>query len=318
MLFRKKKRAPRTVALIGLLIGIVCSNTTPIFSKILEKSGWTPVSLYFMTLLVMTIFMAVHEFMLLETGGKWGMTKEDVKGTILTTITGGVISPLLFFYGLSYVMASESVLITSMLPLFIVIFSAMFLKESFNEQTIIGGTALLVGLVILLLPDIRSAQLSWGVPMLIGSSLTGAMTTIIHKKYVKHRHLDSITLARTAMSLVIITVWMWIVEPQSFSILVQHHNVWLVIGLPVVGFLMPYFFYFRSLEHLKAMEVGMISGAGPVAGVVLSAIFLNETISHLQMISLCFMILGILSINVPLTKWRIVPSRLPEIGPLRR
>jgi hypothetical protein len=41
-------------------------------------------------------------------------------------------------------------------------------------------------------------------------------------------------------------------------------------------------------------------------------------VTGIQLVSLILIIIGILNINVPLTKWRIVPSRLMEIGPLRK
>lgn len=317
-MFTKKKKGIRRIAIAGLVLSVVCANTTPVFSKALAADGWTPLSLYFLTLLVMTLFLGVHEFMALESGAKWGMTHEDVVGTLLTTLTGGILSPILFFAGLSHVRASESVLITSILPLFIVIFACIFLAERFTKPTIVGGVFLLSGLTVLLLPDLLKARMSLGVPLLVGSSVFGAITTIIHKRYVKHRHLDSVVLVRTVISLLCMTIILAVLEPQSFELLVRPQRVWLVFGLPVVGFLMPYFLYFRALENVTAMEAGMVAGAGPVAGVILSALFLGETIVPVQLLSLGLVIAGILSINVPIGKLRIVPSRPGETGPLGR
>jgi len=66
------------------------------------------------------------------------------------------------------------------------------------------------------------------------------------------------------------------------------------------------------------MEAGLLAGTGPIIGVLMAVAFLGETITVTQMISIGLIFFGILNINVPLTRWRIVPSRLMEIGPLRK
>ena len=146
----------------------------------------------------------------------------------------------------------------------------------------------------------------------------GAMTTIMHKKYIKKRHLDSVVLVRTSLSLIIIGGWIWFAEPESFKLFSMPQNMWLVLGLPLIGFILPYFLYFRALRNIKAMEAGLVAGAGPVVGVILASAFLGEQIEQHQVLSLLLIVIGIVNINVPLTRWRIVPSRLMAIGPLRK
>ena len=181
MIFTRKKNR---LALAAILLAIIGSKTNPIFTKSLLSEGWTPLGMYFLTLLFVTIVLALHEFMLLETGGKWEMDRSDIKGTLLTTLTGGIIAPLLFLNGLRFVQASEAVLITSLLPLFIVIFAVLFLKEKFNSSMITGAFFILAGTIVLLWKDVFHAGLSIGVPLLMISSLASALTTTFHKKYV--------------------------------------------------------------------------------------------------------------------------------------
>ncbi len=317
-LFRRSLSDSKRLALGGLLLAMVTANTTPLFSKSLYDRGWTPMSTYFLALLIMTIFLAVHELMAIERGARWGMDRHDVIGTLLTTLVGGILSPLCFFLGLQYVLASEAVLLTSMMPLFIVVFAMMFLGERGSMTLFAGGALLLTGLAVLLLPDIGDARFSTGAPLLIASSFFGALTTIFHKKFVKHRHLDSIVLVRSALSLVVFGIIMLIFEPSSFSLIASPQNLWLVLGLPLIGFLAPFFLYFHALRSVKAVEAGFIAAFGPVAGVLMASVFRGEQLLPHQFLSLAFIVAGIVVINVPLTRLRIVPSRLPFEGPLRK
>ena len=318
MIHMFKSKKSNTLALSAILLAIVCSNSQPIFTKLLFKQGWTPLSVYFLIIIIVTIFLSVHEFLELEEIGRWGMTKRDIKGLILTTLSGGIISPILFFTAISYLQASEVVLLSSLTPVFTVIFAVLLLGERFSESTIIGSVFLIVGMVVLIWPDIQNIQANIGAILLVGSTTTSALTTVMHKKYIKNRHLDSIVLVRVYITLIILACWMWITEPESFKLFVSPQNMWYILGLPIIGWLLPFFLYFRALREVKAMEAGLLAGTGPIIGVLMAAAFLKETITTTQIISIGFIFFGILNINVPLTRWRIVPSRLMEIGPLRK
>jgi len=184
-LIRKTNR----VALAGILFAVILSQTNPVFTKLLLKEEWTPLGMYFLALLVMAIVLALHEFMLLEAGEKWEMDRRDIKGTLLTTLTGGILAPILFLNGLRFVQASEAVLISSLSPLFIVMFAVCMLQEKFNRNMFVGAAFLLAGTVVLLWKDVFHAELSLGAPLILFSSLASALTTTLHKKYVRHRHL---------------------------------------------------------------------------------------------------------------------------------
>ena len=125
---------------------------------------------------------------------------------------------------------------------------------------------------------------------------------------------------RTLLSTVLVFGWLLLTEPQSLAMLTMPQNVWLFLAIPLGGFLLPFFLYHSSLRsgQVKAMDAGFVSAAGKVIGVVLSAALLHEALEPRHALSIVCTMIGILLINVPLTKWRIVPSRLPDLGPLRK
>lgn len=302
--------------LAQLLLAVVLANTKPIFSKVLYDEGWSPVELYFVILLVMSIMLIAHEVISLERGERWGMQKSDVRGTLFSTVLGGVLGPILFFEGLNYVSATESMLLTSLLPLFVVLFSVYFLKEKFSNQMAFGGLFLVGGMVVLLWEDGQQFALSAGAFMIISSSILGALNTIIHKKYIKHRHLDSIVMVRSLLSLVLVGLYIGHTSNDGFAFLVEPRNIWSVLSLPVLAYLIPFFLYYRALRKTKAMDAGIIAAMGRVIGIVMASAILGEVLTQQHLLSLGLVTFGVLFINVPLTKWRVVPSRLMEIGPL--
>lgn len=305
------------MALLGIFLADSFSKTTAIFAKVLVGDGWTPVALYFLTLTMVGIFLAVHEVMSTERR-RWFLIRSDLPGILLTTVLGGILSPLFFFAGLQYASASDAVLITSLSPLFIVCFAVLMLGERFTRPMVVGGALLLAGNAVLLWRDVMQAELHAGAGFLLAAVVAGALMTTVHKKYVRNRHLDTVVFVRTLLSWVVVGGWMALTEPESFSLLAAPQNIWLILGMSVVGFILPFFLYFRSLAHVSTMEAGVMVAAGPVVGVLMASGFLGEQITLHVLISLGLIVAGILSINVPLTKLRIMPSRPMELGPLRR
>lgn len=305
-------------ALAGILLADVFSKAQPIFTKLLYRDGWTALSIYFLTLLFIVIILALHEFMQTDGRHRWVIGRGDIVGILLTTLTGGVLSPLFFMVGLLTVTAADAVLINGLIPLFIVIFSVLLLREHFSTQMVAGGVFLVAGTVVLLWQDILQAQISVGVVMILLAAITSALTTILHKKYVQHTHLDSIVLIRSLISLAVVAIIMGIAEPESFALLRNPPGVWTIFGMSGLSFIVPYFLYFRSLRNVKSVDAGVILTAGPAAGLLLAHAFLGEIIRNEQLVSFGLVAFGMFLINVPVTKLRIMPGRLMMIGPLRR
>lgn len=319
-MFRRNstKLTHHTLALLQMLFSVVLANTTPVLSKVLYEQGWSPQGLYFAVLLVMAIVLGMHELIALERGQRWGMTRKDVLGTALSTVISGIIEPIIFFTGLTYVTASESIILTSLLPFFVVLFGVLLLKERFTLQMGLGGIFLAFGVLALVWQDLIAFHVSIGVPLLLLSSFLGALTTIIHKKYIVHRHLDSIVLVRTGVSVLVIGLWLKFTDPSSLHMLSEPQHIWLFLGVPIVGFLIPFFLYFHSLRSVRTVEAGAVAAVGRVIGVVLAAGILGETLELRHAISVVSVACGILLINVPISRMRIVPSRLPFSGPLNK
>ncbi|MFH1670052.1 MAG: DMT family transporter [Patescibacteria group bacterium] len=308
----------RHLALSQMLLAVLLANLNPIFSKILYARGWTPASLYFVTLIIVGIVLLIHEYIDFDRHMRWQMRKRDFFGVLITTLTGGVLAPLFFFTGLQHVTASESIILSSMLPFFVVFFGIFLLGERFRRQMLFGGFFIVCGVLVILWPDMQAFHMSKGVPFILGSTFFGAMTTIVHKKYIKHRHLDSVVLIRTLLAIIIVGLWMILFEPTGFQILSAPENIWLLLSVPIFAFILPYFLFFNALKTIKAIDAGVIEAAGRVLAVVAASVILHEPLTSFHLLSMVFIVFGVLFINVPLTKWKIVPSRLMEMGPLRK
>jgi len=229
-----------------------------------------------------------------------------------------VIAPLLIFTALKTTTVVHTVLIQSLSPIFVVLLAMIFLGERLKKNSILGILIMLMGLGILLREEIATFAVEQATVLLLAAAFIGPMSMIMHKKYIKHRHLDSIVLIRSTLSLLIVGTWMFVAEPESFRAFTEAQNIWLVLALAIIGFIVPYLLFYSALKKMKAFEAGIISLFSPIFTILLAGSFLGESINSNELLSLAVMMVGIILINVPLTKWRIVPSRLLLMGPLRK
>lgn len=308
----------RSLLLCQMFLSVALSNMNPIFAKVLYRNGWSPIALYFSVLVVVVCVLTVHEIVALQRGERWGMTRADVLGTVITAVCGGFIAPVLFYEGLQRVSASESIIISGVLPFFVVCFAVLFLGERFKKREIAGGVCILAGFAVLRWSDIREFHMDAGTWMLLISSALSAFTVIMHKKLVQHRHIDAVIIVRSALSLLLVAGWMALRSPGDFAQLQAPQNVWLFLALPMVSYLLPFFLYFTALRKLTAGDAGLAEAVGRVIGLLVAGIVLGEAFTTQRIASLVCILLGIILVSVPLTRLRIAPSRLPVLGPLRQ
>ena len=72
-----------------------------------------------------------------------------IVSAILLALISTILASISFYEGLSIVGPSSATLISSVEPMFVVIFSAIFLNEIITSNTIIGGIIIVLGITIL-------------------------------------------------------------------------------------------------------------------------------------------------------------------------
>jgi len=81
----------------------------------------------------------------------FGLSQRGILLLILVGITGVALNNALFYYGLSFILASDSALVVAFSPILSVIYAAIILKDPFNRSQLIGtliglfGVSLIIG-----------------------------------------------------------------------------------------------------------------------------------------------------------------------------
>ena len=224
-------------------------------------------------------------------GGNIRIQRHDYRLFTLASLIG-FITTILFLYGLKLTTASNAGVITSTIPLFIVITSFFSGIEKPTVQTIAGIAVGFGGAFVLSWKGGANSANSGDFIILGGCFLMGIFT-MFSKKLV------AIYSPMVTAGWLFVLSFVWQLPYFIFKLFDQHWStlpgsIWINFWLSVIG---PLFiantFYYYSLQVMKPSRVGVYTYLIPVFTLFFAYVIRNETITLQQVIGLVIIILGI-------------------------
>jgi drug/metabolite transporter (DMT)-like permease len=176
-------------------------------------------------------------------------------------------------------------------PVIVVALSPLFFNERLTPVKLISLLAALFG-VVLISGDIMTGNANiWGITCGIASAFAYSALVIADKKA---EHVKGFENAIFQLLFAAITVVVFFVFKHGFTIDIAAGD-WLPILC--IGFIntgIGCFLYFSSIGHLPAQSVAICGYLEPLSAVLMSAIFLHETLLPLQITGAALIIAGAL------------------------
>ncbi|NPC91344.1 DMT family transporter [Bacillus sp. WMMC1349] len=233
------------------------------------------------------------------------ISKSDLWTLFMLALTGVFGFSVLLLYGLKYTTATESGIITSTTPMVICFISFMFLKEKLSRHQWLGILLAVCGISVIHLLSGESHEVIPGVPKWIGTILIfGAVVgeslfTIFGK--VLSGKLSALCIATfaTLMGFFMFLPFA-IYEALSFDFTQPTMTSWLniiyyAVIVTVVGFVLWYYGVSKVPVSTSAVFTGIIA----VSSLLLSYIFLKETIQWGHFVGIACVLLGIIATTRP-------------------
>ena len=196
---------------------------------------------------------------------------------------------VLLFEAYNYVPVSIATLTYYCAPAFVIIASAVVLKEKLTSAKIIGVITAMAGMAMVNLQsfELGSAR---GVVFGLMSAVLYASVTITNKKVKGFSGLE-VTLVQLGCASLVLLPYTMATDSvaEIFTIDLKGAVFLMVLCLFHTG--VCYWLYFVSLQKLPAHTIAMCSFLDPVSTLFMSAIFLNEKMSGVQMAG-AFIIIG--------------------------
>lgn len=240
--------------------------------------------------------------------------KEDFLDILVISILGGVLAPILLFYGLERIDASEAVILTNAQIIFTVLLSSLFFGEKPNG--IIGYTGIIIVFVGLFVAttelDTSGSLFKYepGKIMIVGAMLAWAIDNNISRRLTKR---STIWPAKIAMLKFLIggiilfgIATIAVEESSSFrsrlqiidSLLLIKPSEWLIIiAVSLFGFAGALSLLLESLKRIGTIRTMMIFSLTPIFGIVAANIVHAESISILEAIATGIIIIGIFMVS---------------------
>lgn len=274
---------------------LVASSASPTFGKELTQS-FSAISLLFLSEVIGAVFV-VLSFGLMPLLRELGKLNTHEHWMLITTsVIAGILAPFLFFYGLGQTSAVNSALFTRAEMLFLIVLSAMLLREKLTRYHVSAIVVISLGICCVALKGFTvGIEFKAGDIFVLLSALAYALNGIVVKRYLHHMHPEMIILARA-----IAASWLFFtIEPfLTINLGDEIRNM----SMAALGTLLAYGFivkflgvygFFQAIDNLKVSTVSLSGTLTVVGGILFAGFYLGESIYWYHGVGGALIILGV-------------------------
>ncbi|WP_257670770.1 DMT family transporter [Parapedobacter tibetensis] len=284
------------IAYLQLFLAMAIVGSTVVVSKLIADSFPT----FFGTSLTLIVaLIGITPFYLYQKKDiKITLKTSDWKYLVLQSLSGVVLFRVLSFYGLKMTSSVDAGIITSTTPAIIALLAMFLLKERISKNMWIGIIFAILGVSIINLftevhnsPEGVNDKIS-GNLIIIFAVACEALFTIFRKKT------PNIPAIHGSFHI----IWIGLVLSIPFAFLDIDYSALRNYSfddyLPIMyygifGSVIAFILWFDGVSKVSASVAGLFTGIMPVSAVILSFLFLNETIKWYHMIGVGLVLTGI-------------------------
>ena len=274
----------------------------------------SPVSLNFLRWTVATIVLM--PFAIRTTVKEWKLLRPHLGYLCLAALCGVTLFNTFVYVGGRYSSATNLALIgTTAAPVFVLLITAIFLKQKIAVNQIIGTILCVAGIVILIskgaLSGLTHFKLSLGYIWILMAALSFAIYTVLVRK--KPQHVSAVSfLFFIFLAGTVFLVPAYIVDQQMGSTVVWSEGIiysilYLGIGASVISFLS----WNISIKHLGPTRTALFGNLIPIFSTIEANLLLNEQFNNVTLVSFIVIMIGLAIANLNAIKGfakKIVPT----------
>ena len=280
---------------LGLLFAILAAcgfAAKAIFAKMAYRYGVDGVTLVTMRLLLVIPLLLF--FRLFQRRAIQPLSRLDKGWLILLGLLGYYLSSLFDFLGLETVSASVERMILCLYPTMTVLLSAWLTHTPISRPT---RKALLLsysGMVLVLVPDLQSAQAQWqGVLFIIASTMTYALYLTLSPPVIQRVGSMRFTELALSVSAGAMLLHFALTRPSSL-LLSQPLPVWSYgLAMALFSTVLPLYALSAAMVRIGAGKSAIIGSLGPILTIIMSMQLLDEWLTPLQWCGVVLVLFGI-------------------------
>ncbi|WP_042460145.1 DMT family transporter [Neobacillus dielmonensis] len=210
------------------------------------------------------------------------------ENAVLLLVSGAAIGLnwIFLFESYRYTTISNATISYYFAPVFVMILAPWVLKEKLTASKIVCIILAMIGLFLIVNPGSGSADSSANHTLGITYGLLAAAlyaSVILMNKFIKNLSGFEITLIQLmAAALVLLPYISW--KGQLNFTGLNSTSIVFILILGIIHTGLAYFLYFTSIQELKGQTIAVLSYIDPISAVIFAAIFLNESMTWIQII----------------------------------
>ncbi len=240
--------------------------------------------------------------LLLLISGTWRrVDKKDWKAFIIIGLFGFFIFQLCFPTGVKYTSVSISAIIMATLPVSVMLINLLSKSESVTFRTITGIVFSIAGIIVIVAGTNSGISLKGtytkGVILLIVAEMGYAVYTVKSKSLVNRYSLYQIMFIVILFSFIPFVI---ITGKQMLTFPVHSISpiAWTgIVFTGIFGLCIGNIFWYRGIQHLGSTKTSIYANLPPVFGILSGYIFLDETLTALQIVGGMIIMAGVILVN---------------------
>ncbi len=282
----------RTLGIIQVILSGACFGALGFFGKKAYSLNITSGELLALRYSVSALFTLM---IILMTAPKTLKLKAfDFFSSLMLGIFGYALFSSLFFWALTGLSASLTVLLLYTYPGMVALLSHWLLKEKLNKYGYGALAICSIGMFLLVYGE-WSVNSPFYILLGVLSAFFYSLYIIFSRKYLSHLPaLPSSFLVQLGAGLVLSLIHFKSTERVEF--IFQHHSL-LIFSMAFICSFLAMTLFLAGLSRLSSSETSILSTTEPLFGVIIATLFLGESLSSLQIVGGVLILAGMILIT---------------------
>ncbi|WP_237275125.1 DMT family transporter [Tenacibaculum ovolyticum] len=287
--------------LVGVLLGIlgiVLFSSKAVMVKLVYKYDVDAISALLLRMLFSFPFYIVIAYYFRNENKEIPNTKNDYLWVFLFGFVGYYLASFFDFVGLTYIKASLERIILFIYPTIVLLFNRLFFKHRISKKQQLAIFITYLGIVITFGSEVSiSGNNTYiGGFFVLLSAITYASYLVGSGWLIPKFGVVRFTAYAMLVSCICVFIHFGIISNANiFSFSWEVYLLGFLIA--VFATVIPSFLVSISIKLINSSNFAIVAGVGPVSTIILAVIFLNETITILQVVGIIIVVLGILLIS---------------------
>ncbi|MCL5127903.1 DMT family transporter [Algibacter sp. L4_22] len=283
---------------IGVL-GIVLFSSKAVMVKLAYNYNVDAISVLLLRMLFSFPFYVVIAILYRNKNNGVEVKKADYKWLLFFGFVGYYLASYFDFVGLTYIKASLERIILFLYPTIVILLNRVFLKQAISKIQAIAIGLTYIGIIIAFSEEVNvsGSEAYLGGFFILLSAITYASYLVGSGWLIPRFGVVKFTAYAMLVSCVCVFIhYGFIGEMDVFGFPWQVYGLGFLIA--IFATVIPSFLVSLSIKMISSSNFAIVAGIGPISTIILASIFLNESLTILQIFGALIVIGGIVFMSI--------------------